>query len=295
MPQAHPDVEKWLIAQIGDPTNPGNRAPISKIELYHTVEESPAERLQVFELEEGPDVRDLAQSIWDIAENDASSRALGMPQRYILWSYRGESGEMEAQFAFRLSGKTLMRGHLDLGEGSEPATERGHVGQMMRHNESLYRMVMLMTDATTGRLAAELQAERQLRSEIEGRWMEAIKLTQELLDRKTEREIFEARETAKARRHDELMSFFTSMMPIVATHIMGHKAGGDATSVMRDAGIGKILKNLSQEEAMGIMRSLKGTNQLAFMELYKSYAAQDAVEEEKKPIPFRQKTGEEKK
>jgi hypothetical protein len=293
MPKANPNLENWLVAQIADP---GNRGPVSRIELYHTVEESPAERIQVFEVEEGIDVADLAQSIWDMAENDAGTRALGMPQRYVIWSYRGESSEMDSQFAFALRGKAITRSNMEMGDASDPSTERGHVGQMMRHNESLHRMMMLMNDATNGRLIAELQAERQLRSEIEGRWMEAIKLTQELLDRKSERELFEARELAKSRRHDELMGLFTSMLPVMASQFLGQKGfGSSATATMRDAGIGKILKNLSEEEAMGILNSLKGQNQLAFMELYKSYAAQDAAEEAKKPIPFRQASVDKKK
>lgn len=280
-----PDAVKWLTVQIADLTSRGS---ISRFELYHTVEEAPAERIQVFSLEEeeGADPEELGQAIWEMAENDAASRSLGTPQRYVIWSFRGDMDEMDSQYAFSIRGKQVT--HAYDGESSEPSTERGHVGQMMRHNESIHRMMMLMTDATAGRLASELQQERRRREEVENKMLETMKLHQDLLDRKADRDLTEAKEAAKARRHDELMGFFLSMAPLVLSQFMGHKgASGTASAAMRDTAIGKILKGLSQEEAMAVLGSLKGKNQLAFMELYKSYAQEDAQEQAEKPIPFR--------
>jgi hypothetical protein len=280
-----PDIVKWLTVQIADLTSRGS---ITRFELYHTVEESPAERIQVFGLEEeeGADPEELGQTIWDMAENDAASRSMGTIERYVIWAFRGESDEMDSQYAFTIRGKTMT--HAYDGESSEPATERGHTGQMMRHNESIHRMMMLMTDATAGRLASELQQERKRREEVENKMLETMKLHQDLLDRKADRDLRDAKEQAKARRHDELMGFFLSMAPLLVSQFMGHKGmGGTGSAAMRDAAIGKILKNLSQEEAMTVLQSLKGSNQLAFMELYKSYAQEDAQEQADKPIPFR--------
>jgi len=281
----HPDIVKWLTLQIADITERGG---INRFELYHTVEESPAERIQVFDIGDGVDPQDLGQSIWDMAENDASSRALGVPQRYVIWSFRGEAQEMDSQWAFAIRGKTVLRGSMDLGESSDPPTERGIAGAVLRHNEALHRMVMLMTDATAGRLAAELQQERKRRAEVEDKMLDTMNLHQQLLDKKAERELYEARETAKARRHDELMGFFLSMAPLLASQFLGQKGfGADAGAAMRDTAIGKILKGLSPDEAMGVIGALKDQNRLAFMELYKSYAQEDAADQEKKPIPFR--------
>lgn len=282
---AHPDIVKWLALQLADLTERGN---ISRFEIYHTVEESPAERIQVFAIEESVDPEDLGQSMWDMAENDAANRALGVPQRYVIWSFRGESQEMDSQWSFAIRGKTNLRGSHDSGESSDPPTERGIAGAVLRHNEALHRMVMLMTDATAGRLAAELQQERQRRKEVEDKMIETMHVHQQLLDKKAERELHEARETAKARRHDELMGFFLSMAPLLVSQFLGHKgAGGDAGAAMRDTAIGKMLQGLSEQETMGIIGSLKGHNQLAFLELYKSYAQDSAADQEKKPIPFR--------
>lgn len=280
-----PDAVKWLTLQIADLTS---RGPITRFELYHTVEETPAERIQVFNLdeEESSDPEELGGAIWEMAENDAGTRAMGTPQRYVIWSFRGDNEEMDSQYSFNIRGKQMT--HAYDGESSEPATERGHTGQMMRHNESMHRMMMLMTDATAGRLAGELQQERKRREEVENKMLETMKLHQELLDRKADRDLTEAKEAAKARRHDELMGFFLSMAPLVMSQFMGHKGmGGTASAAMRDTAIGKILKGLSQEEAMAVLGALKGQNQLAFMELYKSYAQEDQEAEAKKPIPFR--------
>lgn len=288
MTMAHPDVVKWITLQLADFDSSQDRERITRFELYHTVEDSPAERLQLFHIDEGTEPQEIGQNVWETAENDAGSRAMGVPQRYVLWAYRGSSPEMEAQYSFSLRGKTIGRGNLDLGESSDPPTERGIIGAVLRHNEQLHRMNMLMTDATAGRLAAELQNERKRREEVEDKMMEVNKLQGELMDRSAERALHEAREQAKARRHDEMMGFFMSMMPILVAQFMGGKgAPAQTTATMRDVAISKMLKNLSQEEAMGVINSLKDGNKMAFMELYKSYAQDHAEEQEKKPIPLR--------
>ena len=267
---AHPDTVKWITIQIADITARGN---ISRFELYHTdADQQPAERLQISSVEEGIDPQDLGQSLWEMAENDAASRALGTPQRYVIWSFRGESQEYDSQFAFSIRGKSLMKGNLDMGESSDPANERGHTGQMMRHNESLHRMMMLMTDATAGRLASELQQERKRREEVENKMMDVMQLHQNLLDKKADRELAEARETAKARRHDELMGFFMAMAPLMASKFLGigGEMGGTPTA-MRDKAVGQIIERLSEKEASGVFNSLDGHNKLLFTELRKSY------------------------
>lgn len=286
MAMVHPDLVKWLTLQIADITGRGG---LSRFDLYHTSDESSPEPLHKLAIDEnGADPQDIGQSLWDIAENDASNRALGMPQRYVVWAMRGPEGEMDGQWSFSIRGKALMRGHLDMGEPTDPSNERGHVGQMMRHNESIHRMMMLMTDATAGRLAAELQQERARREQVENKMLENIRMHEDLLDRKAERQLAEARETAKARRHDEMMGFFIGMAPLLMSQFMGHKGlAGEASAAMRDGAIGKILKNLSEAETMGIVGALSEQNRFAFMELYKSYAQEDAQREAQKPIPFR--------
>jgi len=285
----HPDLVKWLTVQIADIRGTDPDQKIERFELYHTVEESPAERIQVFGgLEEGVDPQELGQALWEMGENDAATRALGVPQRYVVWSFRTGNPEMDSQWAFSIRGKTNARGSLDMGESSDPPTERGVAGAVLRHNEALHRMMMLMTDATAGRLAAELQQERQRRKESEDKMSAMLDMREQLLDQKAERELHTAQETAKARRHDEMMTMFISMAPLLLSQVLGQKGfGADAGAAMRDTAIGKMLKGLSQEEAMGVIGSLKDNNRMAFMELYKSYAQESAEAEEKKPIPFR--------
>ena len=279
------EVIKWLTVQVADLTE---RGPVTRMELFHTVEGEQGERLQVFGMEsEGTDVQDLGQSIWECSENDASTRSAGMPQRYVVFTYRGENQDPEAQHPFLIRGRGVSNTMMGSGDGSEPPTERGLQAQLMRYNEGLHRQMMVMTNEVGGRMAQQLEKERARREEVEDRILEVYKLQQSLLDQSAAREIAAAREAAQARRHDELMQFFMGMGPLLMTRIFGDGPMSGMQTNMRDQAVGKILKGLSEEEARGIMGTLKGNNPIAFIELYKSYADEDAASQEKKPIPFR--------
>jgi len=279
------EVIKWLTVQVADLTE---RGPITRFELFHTVEGEQAERLQIFGIEsEGTDVQDLGQSVWDCSENDASSRAAGMPQRYVIYAFRGENQDPEGQHAFLIRGRGVSNVMMGMGDSSDAPTERGLQAQLMRYNEGLHRQMMVMTNEVGGRLAQELEKERKRREEVEDKMLEVYKLQQQLLDQAAARDLAAAREASQARRHDEMMGFFMSMAPLVTAKLFGDGPMTGAQTSMRDQAIGKILKNLSAEETQAIMTSLKGTNQIAFIELYKTYAEEDAKNQGEKPIPFR--------
>jgi len=262
--------------------------PVNRFELFHAVEGEGAERCQVFPTEESMNLAELAQQIWDVAETDAETRTAGMPQRYVLWSYHGEAMEPQSQHPFTLRGRAagaLMTSSQD----SEPATDRGERAQQMRQLENQHRMIMLMADSTAGRLVTELQREQARREAAETRMMEITRREQDLLDRKAERDLAVAKEESRQAVIHDLARSVMSFVPLLAAKFLAGTGpiAGTANGAARDQAVGRVLKNLSTEEIEGVMSNIKDKNKLAFIELYKSYRDDDAKEQEKKPIPFR--------
>jgi hypothetical protein len=275
---------KWLKIEIA---NLGEAGSLSRLELYHVVEGEGSDKIQSFTPEEGQEVDLLAQSIWEIAEHDSTTRTAGMPQNYSIWAYRGESTEPSSQHRFVLRGKNT----IGLGaESSEPATDRGERSQQMRQLENQHRIIMNMATELSGRLSSEIERERSRRERSEDRMMELLDTHQQLLDRRQERDLERARAEAKERRMDMMADFLMTMAPLIVAKLISGKDGlsGLAGSA-RDQAIGKLLKSLSEEEIMGVFNSVKGQNQMALLELYKSYREDDEKAQNEKPSLFQDK------
>jgi hypothetical protein len=110
---------KWLQKEIAAITGD----PVSRVELFHTTD-GQGERCKFWTLTEGMNIQELAQDIWDMAENDAGNRTLGMPNLYVVWAFHGDSQEPTSRFPFTLRGR-LQGSMLDGMESSDSPTDRG--------------------------------------------------------------------------------------------------------------------------------------------------------------------------
>lgn len=266
-----PTVTKWITYQLADLTE---RGPITKIELYHTIEDANAERLQSFNIKDNPDPNDLAGQVWETCELDKDSRPLGDQQRYALWAFRADSTDPDASHAFLLQGRSHSKLSDLGGESSDPPNERGHMGQMMRQNGEIHRQMMIMTDQFAVRLSQELDAERKRREKTEDRVIQIFELHQGLLDRTAQRELDAAKEQAKEQRHQELMGMFMSIGPVMIAKFLGQdKLLGQAAapSALRDSLVGKFLEGLSPTEMNGVIAALRDMRKVQFLEIWKSY------------------------
>jgi hypothetical protein len=272
---------KWLIRQFAHLTEKGR---ICRVDLMHTIEGEGADRCGRWDPEEGQDIEMLSQEIWECAEHDASTRSAGTRQRYVVLTFdRPDVLDPVASFPFVITSRG-MPGYL--GDNSDPPNEKGVTAQLIRQVENQHRIIMHSASAQ----AMELERERAARMKAEDRAMSMLEKEQELLDRHAERQIETAKNLMRAKRQDDMMAVLIGLAPLVAAKFLG---GNEGIGKLAEAGaarsmaIGQILKNLSQEEAIGIMQSLKGTNKMAFLELYKSYAEEDEKTQAEKPEVLR--------
>lgn len=269
---------KWLTRLLSDVTEGG---AIGRFELIHKIEGEHAERLDIWRNESGSgrNPEELAQEIQDAAQRDVQSRVTGIPQRYVVYAFRGDSEDHESQHAF------LVRPGLHLskqGEDSEPATDKGVVAHAMRHDENVHRLFISGGEVLIGRLSAELERERDARSKAEHQNWTMFEKYQGLLDREHERRIAEAKELMKARRADELMGVVTALLPILATKLLGGGAPqqllaaptGAAEVDPKDAAVRHFFSCLSEVEISSILGCVSSSSQIALAQLHNAFSTQ---------------------
>ena len=157
------EVTRWIKARLNEPVS-GSSGIITKIELHHAVEGEGSEMMCVVRVSDDADHDDVAQEIWNTAEEDASTRMSGRMQRYVMIARWAGEGEEPLRKPFLMNGKAT----LDLMSGdTEGSTPAGTMGQMMRHTEKLHTSIMQLTEMTAGRLARDLEQERKIRMRLE--------------------------------------------------------------------------------------------------------------------------------
>jgi hypothetical protein len=267
---------KWLTRLLSDVTEGG---AIGRFELIHKIEGEHAERLDIWQngSDNARSPEELAQEIQDSAQRDVQSRVTGIPQRYVVYAFRGQSDDHESQHAF------LVRPGLHLskqGEDSEPPTDKGVIAHALRHDENVHRLFISGGEALIGRLSTELERERDARSKAELQNWTMFEKYQGLLDRDHERRIAEAKELMKARRVDELMGVVTALLPILATKLLGGgqpqqlPAASDATVAVdpKDAAVRHFFACLSETEISSILGCISSSSQIALAQLHGAFS-----------------------
>jgi hypothetical protein len=269
---------KWLTRMLADITEAG---AIGRFELIHKIEGEHAERLDIWRSDadspRNPD--DLAQEMQDAAQRDAQSRVSGLPQRYVVYAFRGQSEDHESQHAFLVRpGSHVTR----LGEDSEPPNDKGVIGQSMRHSESVHRLLITGGEVMIGRLSSELEKERDARQKAEQLNWSVFEKYQSLLDREHERRIAEAKELMKARRVDELMGVVTALVPILATKLLGKPPAAaadqpqlgpatDSAPDPKDLAVRHFFSCLSETEITSILGCISSSSQIALAQIHSSF------------------------
>lgn len=291
MGQVDHKVVKWIGERVADLTEEG---PVIRYELWHTNVDSGAEKLEtvrVGELDEdeneveAPEPEELSQLLWDVAESDADTRTPGTTQRYSIQAYRIAGGEPDSTFSFNIYARTSS----SIGGNSEPATEKGALGSALRHSDNLHRLVVNMTEATSGRLAQDLMRERDLNQKFRDAQMQQFETVQDLMDRKHERDLRSLESQASAKRMDDILAMGMTLLPILMSKF-GPSVSPTGADAAVGAGMKKLLMGMSEQELKGVMESLGPANQMAVMEVYQQ-ARKSALEEDaKKPAAFQDYT-----
>lgn len=284
------DLLRWIRRQRldihADPEREEERT-VCRFDLVHTIDGEGFEKLEMLRVTDDSESEELASVIYNAAIHDSETRSNGSMQRYAVLAYRSpEAREHESAYPFAIRTNTAKD---LLGSGTEPPTDKGIMAHYMRHDENMHRIMMGTNEALFGRMANELQRETTRRLAAEEMVLAVREHEQELLDRKMERDLRMAREVHNAKFLAELAGLVTSMAPLVVARLMttGDKTIAQSAPLGRDLAIQKFLKTLDQKKVMGIMQLLEPTQQMTLMEIYKSYAEDDAKEQAQRPEVLR--------
>ena len=289
------ELKRWLENSTDDIID--GQGPVHRYELYHQVDGGAGEKLGQFAPASSPsDVDDIVAAIWDAAEIDAKTRS-GRPERYAVVEYRIDPdseeplGDYTNQIAFVLRDRAAPPSMF--GDTESPSGQ-GLQAQQMRHNERLMQQLTALTEGSVGRLMSENRDLSKRLETMQSKFFEVAELHQKLLDRSSERAIEQAEAQASAQRKDAMFDFLMQMAPLIlAKFAMGKSGVGSMASGLRDNSVGKLLQNLSEEEAMSVFQALKPNNRAFLLELYSSYKQDHEEREAGKPeVLKRQDSGE---
>ena len=298
-PPAKPLLE-WIRKRRVDLTPAGL---ITRIELWHAIDGDPGELLATFRMEDRPDDEDpddLAQEIWDEATEDSATRAQGSFQRYFVRAFRGEDPVPEEQKAFLCQGTAIST---LIGSDSESGTPRGMLIQERRQNDNLHAMVITMAQSVAGNLAQRVEKQGAEIDMLYQQRRQFFELEQRMKDREHERAIEREERERQAARIDQLLEggmmlvktfgpmllqkFMTPAAPAMPPGFMGGPLPPSSTlhpraaaAVARDTAVSSVLESLTPEQIASIAGTLSPEQQLAFLELYKSYSEAAAASEQ---------------
>lgn len=264
-------LQKWLNRVSGDLTEDG---PVVRYELWHSVEGEESDRLEIWHVAEGVTAIMLGELIQDSADTDAETR-IGNPQRYIVFSFRANTGDThDSQCAFLV--RTNQR---RLNEDSEPGTEKGVNTHVLRHSENIHRLMIMQAETSLSRLTQEVERERERRQKAEQTLFDTWDKTLEIQKQEAERKIAERNEERK----DQFMTLLMGMMPVLAAKFMGHNAPLQlpGSEDPRITAIKGFFGNLNEEEVLKIMQGLPAEKRMQMIQLYEAFEKKETPEDKK--------------
>lgn len=255
---------------------------VTRLELYHAAGDT-SERLQMFPVVTGESTsEDLATDIFDVAVQDRNARASSQPERYGVAAFIDGDEQPVGQTIVSLEGTRPIASAITF-DDTEPPNIKGVTGQLMRHNEQMMKVMLGLTEVTTGRLMSDLTATRGQLDRMMSQAEEVRALREEALDGKQTRELQGAQAIQKAKRIDQIGGMLVTMAPMVLASFFGGKGKPGAQASAMEQAIKALLGNLNEKEISGIFSSLSQPNQMALMQLYKTFKDEVKLEDKGKP------------
>ena len=249
-------VERWF-AQILFAEDNGE---LAKVVLYHVGKK--LDPIWEEEHEEGTSAADYTRMVVLEAESDAES--MGGIQKYSLQSFHGKRKTSTRKMRFRIAGGEDLDAE---GEMSESGAT-GLVKQSHRHIEATMKVALGSVEVMMRRQDRALQRAEERAEKAEDRHFELIKLQEELLSRRQERELEIIRAHNSEKRIDEALETVKLLGPSIVNRISGKNLLPENTSPAENA-INAFIESIEPEqmEKLATGGILKPAQMIAIMEL----------------------------
>jgi len=257
-----PKFARWIRGQY-------HTKKIGKIELVHASQGGTA-RLCTWDKDKlaGKDPDTLIQEIYAEAQDDAQN--FRGPQRYVIYFY--EDGQQGAnRKVFVVEGQPSEDEDGELEGSNEPATGKGHLAQMMRHNESYMRMAIGNQRETMGimkSLLVDVVGELKQHKEVHFKVMDLYSQLQDrVFERDMEREDKKTMRSLKEQAGTMLMSQAPTLLNMFASRLSSsdEKQQRDAQIKLM---ISQFARSLNSEQMEALLQPLTNDQRIVFMQLY---------------------------
>lgn len=205
---------------------------------------------------------ELSAEVYANADGDATG--IGGVQTYVLQSFRKKDpSKATARHTFRINGDEDSD---ESGFSSEPATGKGLLAQLMRHTEVLQRT---LTATTASAMSSSQRQIAQLQEQNERLMVdrfETVKLYEELLSHKQERELA----VQESERNGRLMEDGVKTLKLLAPIAVNKLAGKEVIPQEKDAkdlALLEFFQSLTKEQQVEIYKTLTEAQRATLGEL----------------------------
>ena len=221
------------------------------------------------------DVEDLATQIESAAYDDAEG--IGGMQRYCVLAFVAKEKAPRRRFTFRM----LADEEDDSGAPSEEPTAKGHLTQLMRHNEALMRTVQMAIGSVLTNQSRTIESQAQAIADADKRRLAMFETHEQLLSRQADRDL----EREKFERQEEMVregfELGKALFPTIVNKVTGKPLLPETTTPGYEA-IRKVFASMTESEQgamMQFMMSLRPSNRIALQTFIEAMmAAEDEAE-----------------
>lgn len=205
------------------------------------------------------------------------AEGIGGVQKYQLLSYHTKVARQVCRYTFRQAGPDLDEYEDEL---TENATTKGHMGQMMRHNEALTRIAVMGANQALNLQNRTISRQAELIENLLGKRIEEFELIENLQSQQHERDLATKAEENKQLRYQELFEKGKILLPVLANKIAGRKLLPEESDPMVET-LKSFAETLSPAQISDIMPKLKPEQQIALMEFLSAMHDKEDADEQK--------------
>lgn len=210
------------------------------------------------------DMDEIASEIIQAVTIDAE--AIGGLQKYYIQAVFENLSEPINRFAFRLQGSS--EDTVDTFD-SEPANQKGLLGQLMRHSEASHRIsvastghVIAMQNKIIARQAEQLET-------MQAKHIELIETLEELKSERHSRELDAAESMRKQEAYKDITQKILLLMPLVANKFAGQKLLPESTTTGEQM-VKSLMDSIKPDQFREITEKLTPEQQMILMSIYEN-------------------------
>jgi hypothetical protein len=201
--------------------------------------------------------------ILSTAESDATG--IGENQSYAAYSFHGKNKKHTKRLTFCVMAQMS---DSDESEKSEQATKQGHMAQMMRHNNALFKnsvdsmsQVLKTFQVTNTRLSDQNEA-------LMADKLKTIQIVEELTSLGQQRQLETKKQEAKIHMMEQSMEKLTMLMPHIVNKLTGKKMLPAPSGIQNS--IESLAGSITEEQVELIQSKFTPEQQAAIMDIIQS-------------------------